>query len=289
MPDDQPQLDLDHACYGKDGVRVLVSTTQSDGTDGVRDLTFGVRVWGPFAASYRYGDNTEIVPSDSLRRHLLQVAASMPDDSPELICAAAAAQIRDANPSLTAVLVESNERIWESLARRTSLVSAPARLGSAHFGSAGPAELAGGVDDLELLATRGSAFTGFRRDRLTVQAEAVDRPLCGTLQARWCWLSGHQPTLSQSRTVVTSLAATLADLPSNAIQELLARAGAELLERVSEITELRLKFAALPLTAIPSELATATGPAARETRAHEVGDGPLGVTEAQLRRAPSPA
>jgi urate oxidase len=284
MPDDRLQFDLDDASYGKDGVRVLISVTRPEGVDGIRDLSFSVRVWGPFEASYRSGDNTEIVPSDSLRRHLLRVAASQREDSPELICAAAAAHIQAANPSLAAVDVESYERVWEPIGAHSAVAGVPTRFASARLSADGRTALAGGVDELQAIATCGSAFTGFRRDRLTVQQEAVDRPLCGTLWARWSWLAGCEPTLPESHSVATELAAALADRPSNAIQELIAGAGAELLERVPRIAEARIRFAALPLTPVPSELAAAaTG--SHASRAHEVDGGPLGVTEARVRRA----
>lgn len=284
MPDDPPQFELDHASYGKDAVRVLVSVPGSDGADAVRDISFSVRVWGPFEGSYRSGDNAEILPSDSLRRHLLQVAAATPLQSPELICAEAATQIRQANPNLTAALVEAHEQAWDPIAAHSALAAMPARFGSARSAADGHAEIIGGVEDLRMMTTGGSDFTGFRRDRVTVQTDAIDRPLCGTLWARWRWLAGQEPTLVRSRDVATELAAALADRRSNAIQELVTVAGAELLERVAGIAEVRLRFAALPLLPVPSELTAAVV----GVRAHEVGGGPLGVTEVRLRRRPPP-
>jgi urate oxidase len=283
MPDNRPQFELDDASYGKDAVRVLVSVPRPHGADGVRDFSFSVRVWGPFDGSYRSGDNTEILPSDSLRRHLLQVATISPVQSPELICAVAATQIEQANPNLTAVLVQAHEQVWDPIADHSALAGLPARFGSARLNADGHAKIIGGVDDLQMMTTGGSDFTGFRRDRMTVQTEAVDRPLCGTLWARWFWLAGQEPTLAQSRAVAPELAAALADRPSNAIQQLVTVAGAELLERVAGIAEVRLRFAALPLVPVPSELAAAAG-----VRAHEVGSGPLGVTEVRVRRPPRP-
>jgi urate oxidase len=158
------------------------------------------------------------------------------------------------------------------------------RFGSARSNTGAAVTVAGGVDELSLILTGGSGFTGFRRDRLTVQSDATDRPLCGTLWARWHWLAGYVPTLAESRAVAADLAGAFAGRSTNAIQELVTAASTDLLGCTPALVQVRARLAALPLVPLPLEL---VGDVSSDAVAHEVHDSPLGVTEVLVRRPPA--
>jgi urate oxidase len=126
----------------------------------------------------------------------------------------------------------------------------------------------GGVRGLRLLMTTGSAFTGFRRDALTTQHAAADRPLAGALDADWTFGAAPLP----ADEMVNALLESFADRPSNAVQQLLTEVGGAVLERWASLSTLGLRFESLPVTAVG------------DGAAYEVGGGPLGVTSVVLRR-----
>jgi urate oxidase len=178
------------------------------------------------------------------------------------------------------VLVEAREMAWTRVGRTSFIAGPPAHFASCRWEEAGRGELLGGVDGMALLATRGSAFGGFYRDELTVQAEADDRPLSGMLSARWSFRPGEMPTREASRLVPTELATAFADRPSNAIQQLVSAAGSELLVLSPALLGVWLEFSGLPLSPLAPQLLPSHG----GVRAHAASAGPVGVTSVHVGR-----
>jgi urate oxidase len=271
--------------YGKAGIHVLVTSPRAPASDLVRDLMFEVRVAGALVASFRDGDNAAILPSDTLRRHILATAAAEPDASLTELAHLGASRLLDANAAFTSVALDARERVWQPAGTYTftaatgaasplcAVASCVARRGQVPL-------LSGGVEELPILLTRGSAFTGFLRDPLTVQADAQDRPLYGTLTARWTWLGAQAPPAGRAERAVAALISALSDRPSNAVQEWVAAVGSALLDSVQELGEVTLRFDSMPVTALSAELAGSVGALAYEPAAV-----PVGTTEVRVRRA----
>jgi urate oxidase len=136
---------------------------------------------------------------------------------------------------------------------------------------------------MTIMLTRGSAFTGFARDALTVQSESVDRPLYGALEASWTFVAGYLPVPGVSRGIVAALERSLSDRPSNAVQELLTATAAELLESIAELAAITLGFSSLALSPLPVDLWPPGSP--EDSHVHEIGTGARGMTEVTLGRA----
>jgi urate oxidase len=274
----EPHIEISRATYGKEAVRVL-TWTRDGPLDCVRDVSLGVHIEGEFLASYRSGDNTAILPSDTLRRHALAESEENPAGALEALLTGIATRILDANPALTAVAATAHTRQWlrlgdHSFARAHWRASAEARLTRG-----APVRLRGGARGLELLTTTGSGFTGFMRDELTIQAEASDRPLCGTLDANWTYVAERQPKAGLTEEIVAGLLSAFADRPSNAVQQLLTEIGTAVLAATAELATIELHFESIPAAPIPTALsARAAG------TAHEIGVGAVGVTDVVLRR-----
>ncbi len=280
MTNSAQAFSVDHASYGKDGVRLL-TRFPSDLGDRVSELTLSIRVEGQFLASYLSGDNSAVLPSDTLRRHALAERARNPTSDPLDFVEAIARRILDANPALTIVKVMADARRWTALGRHTLTASPWMETVQVSAGRDGHVDRQGGVTGVQLLTTTGSAFTGFMRDDLTVQAESSDRPLCGSLDATWV----YGPARSTSDPMVESdtidrLLAACTDKPSNAIQELLTAAARIVLEQTPELETISLRFAALPISTNVFD-----DPNARQ-QTYEIGGGPIGVTAVTLARGP---
>lgn len=258
-------VEIESASYGKHAVRVL-TWTGTAGADEVRDVTLSVEVAGALGASFRRGDNADVLPSDSLRRHALVELAGHPGHATDEQLAAVGARILGAAPALDTVAVAAESQAWQPVGQHT--FTAGGRLQTAvttHRG--GRLAATGRLHGLHVLMTAGSSFTGFLRDELTVQTGVTDRPLLGELEADWTG-DGTRPA-----DVLDALVRSLADRPSNAIQQLLTEVGAGVLEACPTLATLRLHFASLPLAALDG------------AAAYEVGAGPVGVSTVSLRRA----
>jgi urate oxidase len=272
------------AAYGKAGIHVLVACPGGPAPDLVRDVTFDVRVAGALDASFRSGDNAAILPSDTLRRHILATAAAEPDAELASLCRLAASRLLAANPAFATVAIDARERVWDPIGAHTFTAAAGSPCAAPRTARCVAARgavpiLAGGVDGLPILLTRGSAFTGFLSDPLTVQTEARDRPLGGTLTARWTYLAGQTPPPGHSERTVAALIDALGDRPSNAVQEWVTAVGWALLDAVQVLGDVALRFDSIPIAPLPAELA---GHGA--ARAYEPAGAPAGTTEVRVRR-----
>jgi urate oxidase len=273
--------ELEDASYGKDQIR-LIASVSDDGRDRARELSFAVTVSGRFEDAYRSGENSAILPSDTLRRHVLATVAAQPDAALESLAAAAGGAILAANVAFDTVVVRAEERGWGRIGQHSFVCQGRPLTATARCSRSSGIELAGSVAGLAFLATRGSAFTGFISDPLTVQQEALDRPLCGTLDASWTFATGHVPEPGSGGEIVSAIERAFSDRPSNAVQELITAAGAQLLAQRPELASATLRFASLSLAPLAPAL-RAGGDGGAEV--HEIGAGPVGLTDVTVRRS----
>jgi urate oxidase len=277
-----PKIEITAASYGKSGVRVL---SWGDGGT-IRDVDLAIEVEGEFLESYRSGDNAAILPSDSLRRHALAECSAHPGASVERLLVQIGARVLEANPAFDAVLATAEIRQWARRGAHSHVLSAERGSSRFRLQRSGFQFLESGIHDLNVLITTGSGFSGFLRDAITVQADSADRPLCGTLDARWTYLSLAQAVESASgklRAQVTAeLLGALTDRPSKAVQQLLTEAGTVVLTAVPQLATLSLHFASWPLSPVPADLITPLVSA--RGNAYEASAGAPGMTDVVLRR-----
>ena len=264
------------ASYGKDLVRLVTWTEVADGHD-VRDVSLTVTAEGDFHASYLHGDNSRILPSDTLRRHALAQGELSQSAPVEHLIAAIAARLLDANPAFTAVRIEANSRTWCRTGSHSFQLAPWRSIAGLRLTRTGEHHVSGAISDLSILATTGSAFAGFLRDGLTVQPQSSDRPICGTLDTTWTY---HEPPVTPIApgAMVANITAAFSDRRSNAIQQLLTEAGQRVLAQYRELASLTLAFRSLPLSPLPGDL-----PGTRTGYAAEIGDSPIGLTQVELR------
>ncbi len=278
---DQLMTAIQSAAYGKAGVHVLTRVTV-DGLACVRDVSMSISITGDFLDSYRAGDNQAVLPSDTLRRHAIaavdaaRVDSDMKADVLPMLNAIAR-RIIIANTAITRVSIDASVTPWQRWSP-TSFVRAPwTETAMVHVDNDGSVTSRCGVIGLDVLTTAGSSFTGFMHDSLTVQTDAHDRPLLGTLEASWTFVDDAESVLTAD--VVASLLDAVSERPSNGVQQLLHDSAIALLDGHDSIGTLTLRFASTSLPPIPSDLAANGVP-----MTHQVGDGSVGITEVTLAR-----
>jgi urate oxidase len=99
-----------------------------------------------------------------------------------------------------------------------------------------------GLTDLVVLKTTGSEFWGFPRDRYTTLAETRDRILATAVTARWRYTGTDLDFDATFAGVRTALLETFASTHSLALQQSLYAMGEAVLERFSDVAEIRLSM-----------------------------------------------
>jgi urate oxidase len=176
--------------YGKTRIRLTKVTRRADRHD-IRELTIEIRLEGDFGGSYTDGDNSLIIPTDTMKNVAYALAREHALDSIEGFGLALAGHFLEHHGHVeraTARLVEHPmERIriegaehphaFAGLGFESRTCTVRRGRESLHVES--------GIADLFLLKTTDSAFAGFLRDRYTTLPEAADRILATMLTADW--------------------------------------------------------------------------------------------------------
>jgi urate oxidase len=177
--------------YGKDGVR-LVTVRRHPDRHELRDLTLDLRLAGDFAEVYTAGDNSPVLPTDTMRSTVYALAREHLTGDIELFGRALAERLLRATPAARSAEVSIAEHTWArvpvgGVPHPHTFVGAGDERATATVtvDRDGSATARSGIAGLLVLKTTGSSFTGFRRDEYTVLADADDRILATELAARW--------------------------------------------------------------------------------------------------------
>ncbi|HJR62631.1 MAG TPA: urate oxidase [Gemmatimonadaceae bacterium] len=199
--------------YGKSRVRLVKVTRRADRHD-VIDLTVGVQLEGDYQAAHVDGDNSAVLPTDTMKNTVYAFAARHePHRLEEFGIALARHFLAGAGrPTGASVQIEAHD--WSRLAaggrpHPHAFVrgSAERRIAAVVARPEG-VRVEAGLDDLLVLKTAHSAFAGYPRDRYTTLAETTDRLLATTISARWrydgaaldydrCWMAARQAMLDR--------------------------------------------------------------------------------------------
>lgn len=170
--------------WGKSEVRVS-KVHRGNGYDDFSDITVQILLEGDVERAHTDGDNSSVVPTDTMRNTIYALAQDNLTRDIEAFGAVLCSHFLE-NSDVSKASVSIAERLW---ARHNGTGftggGSERRLASVVRGS--EERTAGGIDGLVVLKTAGSAFTGFPRDRYTTLPEKDDRLLATSITASWVY------------------------------------------------------------------------------------------------------
>jgi urate oxidase len=182
--------------YGKSRVRLMRLTKYADHHD-LDEWTVQLLLQGDFETAHTVGDNSKILPTDTMKNTVYSIArdskaTSMEDYAKELVD-----YILSHNRQVITAEVVIESTLWKRLTvdgqpfptafmrgsdeRQTTTVSRARAAGK----KLAPFTITSGFDNLTLLKTANSAFTGYIKDKLTTLPETTDRLFGTALKAQW--------------------------------------------------------------------------------------------------------
>jgi urate oxidase len=235
--------------YGKAETRVVRIYRDAD-QHVIRDLNVSTSLRGDFADAYLYGDQANVLPTDSQKNTAYAFALERGVTDIETYALALARHFADEIEPVQGARVDVDEYQWERVKvagedhphafvragqeTRTASVTVEGR------GQEQRTWVVSGLADLVLLKSTGSEFAGFLKDRYTTLAQTHDRVLATSLTVRWRHMrpEGDWDALHASiREVLISQFATVHSL---ALQQSLWEMGKAVLARHEGIAEIRL-------------------------------------------------
>ncbi len=237
-----PQLGSD--CYGKSGVRV-VKVSRKDGRHSVKDLSVSVSLEGEFEAAHTEGDNSRVVPTDTMKNTVYVLAKEHPLDHVEGFAAHLAGHFTKTYPQVRAATVRVDEDPWTRMevggaAHPHAFVAGCGERWGARARAGQDGTLTASLDNLLVMKTTESGFSGFHRDRLTTLRETDDRIFKTILSAEWTF-GREAPDFNAVRaTVRKTLLETFAVQHSLSVQQTLYAMGENILAAAADVARIRL-------------------------------------------------
>jgi len=231
--------------YGKAAVR-LVKVDRGGARHQFHDLTVAAQLQGEFDQTHTAGDNSRVLPTDTMKNTVYALARQGPVDPPEEFGERLARHFLDACPAARRAELSLAVHWWDratvgDAAHGHTFVRGPAerRLAIVTMDQSG-VRVAAGLEGLGLLKTTGSGFAGFLRDEYTTLKDTDDRILATDVKARWKYTRRPRDYGAAWNAVRTSLVETFAAHHSASVQHTLYAMGEAVLARCSEIDEIRL-------------------------------------------------
>jgi urate oxidase len=231
--------------YGKQSIR-LVRVIRGP-VQRVRDLTVDVSLEGAFEAAYVDGDNALVVATDTMKNTVYAFATEHLGGAIEPFAAALARHHVQAE-AVEKATVSIRDHAWEPLATRAGPApDAFRRSGGMTRTTVAVADAAtviidSGVEDLVLMKTTRSAFSGFPRDQYTTLPEVRDRILATKVSATWRHATHAADWDARHAALVDTLLATFADHFSESVQQSIWIVANAMLEAEPGIASVSMKL-----------------------------------------------
>jgi len=231
--------------YGKARVRVL-KVSRHEERHELKEADVRVTLEGDFEPSFTRGDNSLVVPTDTLKNTVYALAKEKLGEEIEPFGVALANLLLERYPQVSQATVRLSERRWERLRvdgqphAHSFVSSGRGRPFAVATCSRGAASVESGVEDLPLLKSAGSGFAGFVTDEMTTLPETRDRILATTLTAAWHFARTPANYAQPNRVALEAMLKIFATRYSPSVQATLFEMAQAALEAVPELDRVRL-------------------------------------------------
>jgi urate oxidase len=232
--------------YGKSRVRLAKVRRHADHHD-FREWTIEISLQGDFESCFVIGDNSKILPTDTMKNTVYSLARISSSECMEDFGEELAAFFLDRNPQVSAARITLAEKSWEHLringkSHPTTFVQSSGEHQTAEVAAKrnGAPSVRSGFENLVIMKTTGSEFAGFIKDSLTTLPEATDRLFATCVRARWIYSSPSLSFPALRSKIRQVLLGVVADHTSKSVQHTLYAMGESVLENVPEIDDIEL-------------------------------------------------
>ena len=232
--------------YGKSRVR-LVRVRRKPGWHDFREWTVEVLIEGDFESCFKEGDNSKILPTDTIKNTVYALAKNSQAECIEEFGKDLIDFLLTRNPQVSRAEVSLSEKAWEHLnsggkPHPTSFVqsSGECQTVSITRAQAGGFSISSGFDNLVIMKTAASGFEGFIQDSLTTLPPTNDRLFGTAVRANWRYSKADLPFAALRTKIRDILLSVFAEHVSKSVQHTLYAMGEAVLESESEVEDIEL-------------------------------------------------
>jgi urate oxidase len=281
-------IELAENRYGKSRVR-LMKVTRNDGGHDLREWTVQVLLKGEFDSAHLLGDNSKILPTDTMKNTIYFIARNSKSTAMEDFAKELVDFLLGRNPQVDSASVRVESTLWKRLTvegkpHPSSFMrgSNELQITTVERAQNGPFQILSGLDNLVILKTANSGFEGYIKDSLTTLPETKDRLFGTAVSASWRYVSSDLLFDCIRIKLREAMLRTFADHDSKSVQQTLYAMAENALKEVPEIDEIELTMPNKHCLLVdlsrfgqdnPNEIFVPT-------------DEPHGLIEARIRRRP---
>lgn len=269
--------------YGKAETR-LVRVVRDGDTHSLTDLNVSVSLSGDLAATHLTGDNSGVLPTDTMKNTVYAFAKEHGVGEPEEFALRLARHFVTTQGQIRAARVSIETYGWERLGPHSFRKQGSyTRLASVVV-TAEHEQVVSGVTGLTLMNTTASEFHGYPKDRYTTLPETRDRILATAVDARWRHLTAGGDWAKSFEGALEALVNAFVNTYSHSLQQTLFSMGSFALSQRPEIAEIRL--------ALPNKhhylVDLSVFDLANDNEVFIAGDRPYGLIEGTVTRDDAP-
>lgn len=232
--------------YGKSRVRVM-RLNRSAAVHEVQEWNVEVLLQGDFLTCFADGDNSKILPTDTMKNTVYSLARKSAAPCIEEFAKELAGFLIANNPQVSAADVIIHEKSWQHLVtggkphpstfvqarneQQTTQVTQNRNEGL---------QIESGLTGLVILKTSDSAFEGYIHDPLTTLPETNDRLFGTSLRATWHYVSPAPSFCAARQAIRDALLSTFAAHKSKSVQHTLFAMAESALAAAPQISEITL-------------------------------------------------
>jgi len=224
--------------YGKSRVR-LMKLVRREGRHDLKEITLEILFQGDFASCYESGDNSKVLPTDTIKNTVYVLARKHEIVAIEEFAQCLIEHFLNNNPQVSEVRVEMTEHLWSRI-NSTSFTRASGKRTAVVTGTRDGMTIDAGIDGLLILRSAGSGFEGYIKDQYTTLPETKDRIFQTELVAHWRYKSRSLDFNSQWESIRATILDTFATHDSRSVQHTLHAIGKQVLASFPDVTEIQL-------------------------------------------------
>jgi len=232
--------------YGKSRVRVM-KVVRHETYHAMKEWNVRVLLHGDFESCFTEGDNSAILPTDTMKNTVYWLARESNAETLEEFAIELVEYLLANNTQVSKASVEIEEKSWKQLSidgapHATTYQLTGPELQTAEVVRERDSEFrtTSGIDGLVILKTTKSAFTGYIKDKLTTLPESTDRIFGTRATVTWEYIQAPASYEATRSLVLATLLKVFADHDSLSVQHTLYDMGKAVLEAVPEIARIKL-------------------------------------------------
>lgn len=231
--------------YGKAKVRVL-KILREGAVHTIREIEVSALLAGDFQSSYTAGDNSKVVPTDTIKNTINVLAKQHLGGDLESFAAILGEHFVRRHEAVQEATIEIMERAWNRLEfegkphPHSFQAGSEARRFARAICRADASALSAGVRDLVILKSTGSGFEGYPKCEYTTLPETADRILATSFRATWHFAAAPVSYRVADDAILGAMLRVFAENYSPSAQTTLFQMGEAALGACAEISRIDL-------------------------------------------------